>query len=89
LPPCFHFNLNNNLKCYICGEKFTSKENLWKHSKNVHKSIKDFGCSICAIQSERKSNLEQHLKILHTKLKILNAAFAIKNLDQRLVFRGP
>ena len=77
---------SRNFECSICNKKFGQKAGLRRHIKVVHDNIKDFECSDCGKKFGLNINLQRKIKTIHKTAKILNAAFAIKNLDRRVFF---
>lgn len=69
-----------NEECHICGNKFTSKNNLNRHMENIHnvrcKKPPSILCPLCNIAVQTISILDKHLTVDHdVELKVENANF--------------
>ena len=84
-------NLNHkvdSLSCTLCIKSFTSKHDLLRHDKTVHKELKEYSCSICNKQFAAKANLTGHMNAVHHKLKpfsctLCDRSFSFKNVLTR------
>ena len=52
-------NNSGSYTCNRCSKLFTSKSNLWKHTKSIHEGL-NFQCTECSKTFSQKANLERH-----------------------------
>ena len=76
-------NENKPHECTICKSKFTQKGNLKLHIASVHERKKPFKCNICNVSFTQKSQMTLTLHQFLKKKSLLNAAYAIKNLQYK------
>ena len=54
-----------DLKCYICGKVFKTKQKLQRHLSTVHGEEKNIQCDICKKMFKTQDDLTIHHKFVH------------------------
>ncbi|XP_059483790.1 zinc finger protein 208-like [Neocloeon triangulifer] len=68
-PPVVLFDLKGPLQCFLCPERFSSKQNLEIHiSKHLDTELKSgtlFGCDSCDFSAQTYAILLKHYRVVH------------------------
>ena len=62
--------------CHQCSKEFRTKQNLYRHEREVHNTEKTHGCGICGKRFARKSHKTMHLRTCSRKVLSSVAAVA-------------
>ena len=56
--------IENNFKCEICDNNFSSNMSKTQHIKNVHGELKNFTCNVCNRIFGKKETLTLHPSVI-------------------------
>ena len=68
----------SSLVCEYCKKVFQGKENLKRHTKNIHENTECFNCDMCEKSYNKKLSLNRHVDVVHKKLR----PFKCKDCDK-------
>ncbi|XP_031621089.1 PR domain zinc finger protein 5-like [Contarinia nasturtii] len=78
------------VRCYLCKQKFSSREELLAHRGDAHKKcpkkIKSFQCVLCKLEIDSKEALRMHMK-LHSRdhlCDVCKVPFTLDELNNHL-----
>ena len=75
--------LESDYSCSKCGHSFSKREDLLKHTENVHESKKPHKCNFCDARFYQSFGLRKHIRSTHKEKKRLKKSIKSKNYEKK------